>query len=659
MNRNAVFFPGKIMHILKALSVWIVFLFTIFSAPASVLYPDSTSGIVSDTNESPDFTSSPLPIISIDTQGKSIVDDPKIEAVMGVIYNGPGMRNAVSDAFNHFYGKIGIETRGESSLTQPKNNYRFETRTATGENLNFPLLGLPAENDWILYGPYIDKSLLRNVLIFHLARQTGRYVSRTVLCELLLNGEYRGVYILMEKIKQDDNRVSIAKLKPGDVSGSELTGGYIIRMDKTDVGTVSFSSGVQWLGRAKVTLQYYEPAGDVITSQQKTYLSGFIKNFENSLVSSGFANPETGYHHYIDVGSFVDFMLSNEMALEVDRYRFSTYLHKEKDTDGDKLHAGPLWDADRGIGNDVHWPYGQLGDVWQYNYGTVTNGRCYWWERLMQDSYFQNVAATRWSMLRKNALSDVSVQQYIDSMVTVLEEPQERNFQVWPVMGVQLYQNTFVGKNYAEEIDYLTSWLRNRLVWMDTHMPGRILTPSARISVSEAAGTSGNFVVRYHLTDDYFNRKKFETKDFKLNSEGEWIVKDTILYLDAGTAELHLKKLKPDAVLPGDFTITASAGILNTSQPVESDRLTGTPEYTQTASRVYTSRNTLLLECDNPELLGEQLELFDTSGRQVHTFILQKSHVNRFETSLATGIYLVKYQVGTEQRIQKMVWKPQ
>ena len=91
---------------------------------------------------------------------------------------------------------------------------------------------MPIENDWILYAPYSDKALMRNFLTFDLGRKMGHYSPRTVYCELVINGDYKGIYILMEKIKRDNDRVDIAKLDSDDLAGDSLTGGYIIKIDK-------------------------------------------------------------------------------------------------------------------------------------------------------------------------------------------------------------------------------------------------------------------------------------------------------------------------------------------------------------------------------------------------------------------------------------------
>src|SRR5690606_9969158 len=140
----------------------------------------------------PSFTSN-LPIVVIDTQGRAIPDEPKILARMGIIDNGEGVRNSTGDPFNGYDGFVGIEVRGASSQAFPKKQYAIETRDADGEDVNVSLLGLPGEEDWILQGPYSDKSLMRNVLVYHLARRMGRYASRTRYAEVVLNDEYQGV----------------------------------------------------------------------------------------------------------------------------------------------------------------------------------------------------------------------------------------------------------------------------------------------------------------------------------------------------------------------------------------------------------------------------------------------------------------------------------
>jgi hypothetical protein len=145
--------------------------------------------------------SSKFPIIVINTNGAEIQDDKNI-ARMGIIDNGPGKINTSEDVFNDFDGFVGIERRGSSSQMFPKKSYGFAIWTAEGIDSVASILGMPVEEDWILYAPYTDKSLMRNVLAFKIANEMGRYASRTRFCEVMLNGSYQGIYVMMEKVKR-------------------------------------------------------------------------------------------------------------------------------------------------------------------------------------------------------------------------------------------------------------------------------------------------------------------------------------------------------------------------------------------------------------------------------------------------------------------------
>ncbi len=175
-----------------------------------------------------------LPIIVITTEnGQAIPDEPKITAHMGIIDNESG-NNEHPGTFNDYDGKIGIELRGASSQGYAKKGYGLETRLENGENNNVSLLGMPVENDWVLHGPYSDKSLIRNILAYHFSAAMGQYAPRTRLCELFINDSYSGVYVLMEKIKRDTFRLDIGKLEAHEISGRDVTGGYIFKLDKQD-----------------------------------------------------------------------------------------------------------------------------------------------------------------------------------------------------------------------------------------------------------------------------------------------------------------------------------------------------------------------------------------------------------------------------------------
>jgi hypothetical protein len=428
--------------------------------------------------EQVEFESSNLPVILIDTDGKNIVDDPRIAARMRIINNPDGSRNFLTDTPYNYDGRINIEIRGKSSQMFPKKSYGFETQDAVGNNLNISLLNMPPENDWILYAPYSDKSLLRNVICFHLTRKMGWYASRTQFCELLLNGEYQGIYVLMEKIKRDGDRLNIARLNPDEISGDEITGGYIIAVDKMEGQYGGWYSsfdppGSDW---RTIFFQYYYPKFNTIVPEQETYIQNYLYEFEEALNSPTFRNPETGYKKYINVTSFIDHFIIYEFAKEIDSYKFSVYMHKDRDSRGGKLTAGPVWDFNLGFGNvDFGGEGAMFPEGWMYDKGVP---RMYWWNRLMQDSDFRDRLKTRWVALRSGPFHTDSIISFINIQRAYTDEARKRNFQRWPVIGEYIWPNYYVGISYQDEMNYLREWIHQRLVWMDANMPGELLTGS-------------------------------------------------------------------------------------------------------------------------------------------------------------------------------------
>ena len=270
----------------------------------------------------PGITSTNLPLVVINTSGQTIQDASKIPATMKLIYNGIGKVNTPADAGNIYNGNIGIEFHGGLAKPTQQNSYAFETRDASGGNQNVSLLGMPEENDWILLANYNDKSFIRNALAFQLFRKMGHYAPRTHTVEVVVNNEYLGIYTLTEKIKQDVGRVDISKLKNTDISGDNLTGGYIFKIDTYD-DTNSWLSSFSAYKHPEQTVHYVydDPAVSDLMTQQKNYLKTTINSFETVLYSAGFANQTTGYPAWIKMNSMIDFFLVNEVCRNMNSYR--------------------------------------------------------------------------------------------------------------------------------------------------------------------------------------------------------------------------------------------------------------------------------------------------------------------------------------------------
>ena len=420
------------------------------------------------------FTSSNLPIVMINTNNQNILDSARIICDMGIIDNGFGNLNSINDTFNDYNGKISIEYRGSSSQSFPKKPYGFETQDSLGNNNNVSLLGMPIENDWILYAPYTDKSLMRNFLTFDLGRKMGNYCSRTVYCELVINGDYQGVYILMEKIKRDKNRVDIADLDSDDLNGDSLTGGYIVKIDKfTGSGGSNWQSNFPNLGGGSTFIQYHYPEGPALHPIQKNYIENFVDSFENALSGPNFNDTLIGYSKYIDVNSFIDLYIINELSRNIDGYRLSTYMYKDRDDNGGKLSMGPLWDYNLAFGN-ANYCNGELTAGWEVDdggQGCAWNNP-FWFERLLEDSNYVNKLKCRWEYLRVNSFHKDSIFNFIDSLALYLDDASDRNFQRWDILGTYVWPNFYVGNTYQDEIGFLKNWIEFRLVWIDNNLLG-------------------------------------------------------------------------------------------------------------------------------------------------------------------------------------------
>ena len=346
------------------------------------------------------FTDSNLPIVVIETDnGANIPDEPKVPGSMKIIWHQDGSRNYMTDIDNpeflNYDGRIGIERRGSSSQGFSKKPYALETREDDNvTNNNVSLLGMPAENDWVLNSLAYDQTGMRDVLSYELSNRLGQYASRSVYCEVVINGDYKGLYVFMEKIKPDKGRVNIEKMDETCNSYPEVTGGYIVKADKTTGGDpVAWTMqgyGGGWGGWGSSTdfIMHY-PKPDDVTNTQKNYIHNVfndlasVSNQHNTSITSGISSV-------IDIPSFVDFMMIAEFSSNVDVYSLSTFFHKDR---CGKLRAGPVWDYNLAYGYDAFGNRSKY-DVWQFN--NQDNNGPKFWKDLFDTDLFRCYLARRW-----------------------------------------------------------------------------------------------------------------------------------------------------------------------------------------------------------------------------------------------------------------------
>lgn len=583
-----------------------------------------------------------LPIVIINTNGVPIPDEPKIDGEMKIIDNGYGNQNNQYDPPNGYDGFIGIEIRGQSTQMFPKKSYGFETRDAEGENLNVSLMGMPEENDWVLYGPYSDKSMLRNFISYYIGSKLDPYCTRMAYCEVIENNDYKGIYMLLEKIKKDENRVNIATLKPEDISGDELTGGYILRVDKTDPGFQYGYDGWKsypsppYPNAMHITYQYYYPKPEDIMDEQADYIRDYILDAENSLTGSYYSDPNIGYNKYLNVGSFVDLMILREMAKEVDSYRYSTYFYKEKYSDGGKLFAGPAWDFNLGFANvDYYEPGVEISGWIHTEVEPWDAGRMFWWKRMMEDPYFNNLFFTRWHQLRENEIADDQLFAAIDSVTQYIDQAHQRNYNRWPILGVYVWPNyDWMNNTYEDEVAFFKDWLTDRTTWLDDNIPGNMLNPVANLS--------GQFPeLELTLEEDYFSRETLKNKYFDLNNAPDEIYIDTLIHQNASEATI---------ILGGTFSgeefisITIDKKVINTFQDITSNQLSitlGTNQLTRNNISIWNFGETLILSCPNPKTLGNRLQIFNLSGQLISEFNTTEQPKQTFDLHFKPGLYIL------------------
>jgi|694.fasta_scaffold05688_22 hypothetical protein len=439
--------------------------------------------------------SSELPIVMINTLGQAIPNDVKIDALMEVKYNGPGNLTYVTDPANEYNGHIGIEVRGASSASYPQQPFAVETRDSLGANYDVSILGMPAENDWVLLSNYNDRSLVRNTLAFTIAQGMGQYAARHSLCEVLVDSAYRGIYVFAEKVKRDSGRVDIAKLTGLENTGDDVTGGYILQQNYWDASN-SFQSNFSPIDHPGLDIHFVHeyPDPDTITVPQRDYIAAYVDSLETALYSADFADPAIGFRQYLDVPSFIDYFLVNEVSRSNDGFKKSVFFHKDKASNGGKLKAGPVWDFD--------WAWKDIasctifeatdGSGWAHliNDCFTDNYSCGWYVRMLQDSTFNNELRCAYEGYRTNVLDTTFLFAYIDSVGDLVQNAQARHFQKWPILGVSgpAPEVNPVAITYAAELDTLKSWIARRLDWLDLNIPGQC---TIQASVPERGGDQG------------------------------------------------------------------------------------------------------------------------------------------------------------------------
>lgn len=559
------------------------------------------------------FTDSNLPIVLIETEnGADIQDNTRIFASMKVIQRPNGARNYVTDASNEefldYTGTISIETRGSSSQLLPKKPYGFTTVEAdTFENDNVKLLGMAKENDWILNSFAFDDSMMRDYISYEAARAMGKYATNLVYCEVVLNGDYIGLYAISEKIKRDGDRVDIAKLSDTHDVFPEVTGGYIIQTDR-----VSDEDPQAWYNNGASYI-HEKPDADDITEIQSNYIQSVFLGLDQTASN---ADIVSGFPSVIDVPSFVDYILMAEFASNVDAYALSTYYHKDR---CGKLRAGPIWDYNLTYGNDLLDFFStyfdrSLTNVWQFDF---SNTGAHFWNALFTNPTFKCYLSKRfYEVTRPGApLNYNTISNLMDTTAALISEAMVRDNQRW---------NTI--ENFSSEIANMKSWIQERITWMSNNLGGfddcnAVQTPSLVITKI-----------------DY---NPAETEEFPESDDLEFIEIQNTGTSTVDLKGIYLSELGLSYQFPANTSIAAGAAIVLASDATTYQNRYGTAPFgTFCRDLSNKSQNLVLSDAFGNQI--DQVEYFDDAPWP--------------ETADGDGFYLELIDVNSDNSIASN-WK--
>ncbi|MBI4582495.1 MAG: CotH kinase family protein [Planctomycetes bacterium] len=439
-----------------------------------------------------------LPVVIIDSLGTPIpgtLTQDFAPAVAAFIDTSETSGRATIADSPEFLGRAGLRVRGNSAASYPKLPYRLEIWDDYGDDLEVSLLGMPDESDWILEASWADRTLMRNMLMYRLWRESGHYSPGTRAVEVYLNtgggkvsnADYWGVYIFTERIKRDGDRVDLQKLFPSHNREPEISGGYILQDDRRQFGEQGITTAAGPAGTF-FGIIFEDPEEDELTPQQIAWVQNYFNRFEAALEGPAFRDPAAGYAKYIDVPSWIDYHLLTEAGANPEAFQNSVYMSIDR---GGKIVMGPLWDYAGGLGGSQEQRF-RNPEVFMHDI-LLPNNDPYpypWWPRLFEDPEFELKWMDRWQELRRGALATDRLLSIIDQYTAELAEAQARNFARWPASPK--FFPTWQG-----HIDYLKQYIRQRFEWFDSHfLPaprfnqnGGTVPPGFQVTIAATQGT--------------------------------------------------------------------------------------------------------------------------------------------------------------------------
>lgn len=451
---------------------------------AGCFHHASAQHVFAPMNPRVKLTSTNLPIVWI-TVDSVVQRDVRVTARMKIIHNGKGRTN-YADTVSHpgqhvdYEGYVGLRYRGNSSYDySAKKPYSFRPLNRPlekgGSWQRASILGMPSDSRWALLAPYNDKSMIRDILAFEISRPWMEYTPQGRFCEVICNDIYYGVFLLCELVSKGTNRLNLDD--PGE-EGDELTGGYLMEVDRDDGHCYSsmylpVRSNGSIIPTTLIHFQYEYPEYDDITAGQMAYIQDRINLMERSFADYSFRDRETGECLYIDEMSFIDYQLAMEIGHNIDSYRLSCKFFKRRDSIDPRFKL-VIWDMNLAYGN-ANYQGGFLTNTWAYQMNDILPEKAstdmvpFWWYKLNKEAKYRQHLKERWAEYRRSNLSIDNLMATIDSLAAVLtvRGAESRNSRAYPVWGIYVWPNYYIAKDFADEIAFLKRWLIRRIRWMD------------------------------------------------------------------------------------------------------------------------------------------------------------------------------------------------
>lgn len=435
---------------------------------------------------------SDLPLLVITTFGKSPSESTNAVVALSLFEPRNGVARVTGPP--DFTARGGIKIRGSSSAGLAKKQYAIQWTDEYNQDLEKPVLGMPSESEWVLYAPNdFEPVCIHNPFMHQLARDIGEYSPRTRFVEVFMNrlgplatNQYEGLYVLTEKIGVGGKRIPGPKLQPEDNTLPDITGPYVMKIDRLDPGDSGLSMGGQTV--AMITPKEKE-LKQVQRAAQRKYLTDYLNGMSRGFLAANRRNPTNSYENFIEMGRAIDYHILEMLSGNVDTMVLSAYLHKPRNQ---KLIFGPHWDFDRALGSTD----GRDSNPRSWTSGPVFAG---WFGQILQDTEAWQRWVDRFQQLRTNQLSLRYTGMLMDRLANQVRQAERRDYQRWKIPRR--------GGGYQAELDSMKRWVSNRLDFVDRQLAqppvasldSGIVVPGTTLTLSLGPNASANAAIWYTL----------------------------------------------------------------------------------------------------------------------------------------------------------------